>query len=371
MDSSDGLSSQRRGGSQDDLQLKRKGSGLLAVEALQRNAATITAACGKYLHSEFTEWRRARANSEDLKPINVWERAELRVKQFYDGTPIDALFRFIYDLLQLSSGRDKLCCILQNACKILSARQDRDSERYWMYRASEDSLSDGRKIFRFFKEFREVYKIRRGFHRMSVGIADHGVVSIPATCGLLDVGAHIASFFYYTFDQILWCASVGLLRSKEVPKWQREMWHGARRNGKVISFFNGVSNLKRQKNQASIMRIMMAFLANVLLLRKAIKDAEAKDDTKFQGPDDARLFHSIELLGMAASFRDLLSRLGYAPMTSQVQIGGLGILAAMCGLWTNWRKVKKDQFGTKKFQIAVERRQSKSEGNSPVKSGGR
>ena len=67
-----------------------------------------------------------------------------------------------------------------------------------------DSLSDGRKIFRLFKEFREVYKacsefalvepiapwhqqVRRGWSRFCQGAQEHGTLSVPAICGVLDM----------------------------------------------------------------------------------------------------------------------------------------------------------------------------------------
>lgn len=329
------------------------------VGAKTKSTATLSGAGGKHLAQELAQWWKSRHSAEagelEPQPMNAWERVELKVKTYYDR-PVGAVFNVVYDMLQFSSGRDKFCAILQNYAKIASAAFSRpDSERHWMYRGVEDSLSDGRKIFRFFKEFREVYKIRRGFHRMQAGIAESGLASVPTACGTLDVLAHVSSFFFYLFDNLVWAASVGIVRSKEVPRWQRQMWHGRRRNGAVISFMGGISNIKRKKNLTSIFRIFCAFVANVLLLRKAIIECAASGGA-FLGPDDPRLYHTIELLGMSASFRDLLSRLDVSPMSSQINIGLLGILSATCGLWSNWRKVRKDQCGTKQFLTVAERR---------------
>ena len=131
-------------------------------------------------------------------------------------------------------------------------------------------------------------KVRRGWSRFSQGAQEHGTLSVPAACGVLDmplpevaVGmctwnfqtgksmetagqvavvellsfrqllsaspvlltpprlGHTCSFFYYlgavyiesqpvtkssaTGDNLLWAASVGLVRSKEVPQMQRRL----------------------------------------------------------------------------------------------------------------------------------------------------
>ena len=64
-------------------------------------------------------------------------------------------------------------------------------------------------------------------------------------------------------------------------------------------------------------------LANILLLKKAVSDCSERGGA-FQGCDDPRLFHSLEIMGMAASLRDLLSRLGVAPLQDHAYIGVLG-----------------------------------------------
>eukprot|EP00927_Polykrikos_kofoidii_P051918 TRINITY_DN45698_c0_g1_i1.p1 TRINITY_DN45698_c0_g1~~TRINITY_DN45698_c0_g1_i1.p1 ORF type:complete len:401 (+),score=63.45 TRINITY_DN45698_c0_g1_i1:56-1204(+) len=320
-----------------------------------KTTATLSGAGGQHLARELAAWWKDRSVTDSIKPLpkNAWERVELNVKTYYDR-PIGAVLNVVYDVLQLSSGRDKFCAILQNYAKIASAAFSApDSDRYWMFRSIEDSLSEGRKIFRFFKEYREIYKVRRGFHRMQLGIAEHGLGSVPMICGTLDVFAHLSSFFFYLFDNLLWAASVGIVGSAEGPIWQIKMWRGRRRDGAVMSLLGGAANIKRRKDLASIFRIVFAFIANVLLLRKAIRDCEGE---AFRGPDDPRLYHTLELCGMAASFRDLLARLDVAPMKSQVNIGLLGIVGATCGLWSNWRKVTADQCGTKQFVTVAERR---------------
>mmetsp|Transcript_71753 Transcript_71753/g.214248 ORF Transcript_71753/g.214248 Transcript_71753/m.214248 type:complete len:357 (+) Transcript_71753:46-1116(+) len=320
---------------------------------------TLSGASGKMLAKELAKWlhvRSARQKGRTEEPQSAWEQLELGVSTLYDK-PFGAFFNFIYDVLQFSSGRDKLCALMQGYAKFASeALCLPDSEKHWMYRGVEDSVSDGRKIFRLFKEFREVYKVRRGLNRFMEGISESGLASSPAACGVLDMLGHSSSLFYYLFDNILWAASVGIIRSKEVPKLQRKMWHGFRRNGPILKALGGVAQVKRRKNFASIWRLNFAILANVLLLRMAVLRSFVSGGY-FQGPDDARLFHTLELVGMFASYRILLSKLGYVHI-SHTSSGLLAMVAAICGIWTNWRKVRRKNCGTKRFVPAVTRRQS-------------
>merc|ERR1712187_747362 len=109
------------------------------------------------------------------------------------------------------------------------------------------------------------------------------------------------------------------------------------------------------KNFASIWRLVFAFVANVLLLGKALPECSAAGG-HFQGLDDPRLFHTLELLGMTASFRVLLSKLKFAKIKSHSRLGLLAMVAAACGIWSNWRKVVRKKCGSKPFIPAVQRR---------------
>lgn len=314
-------------------------------------SATLSGASGKFLAAEMRAWLTRRGGGLAGSTQGLRESLELGLAASYDR-PFGWFFNFVYDILQLSSGRDKFLALLQGYAKFASAALCKpDSERHWMYRGIEDSLSDGRKTFRLFKEFREVYKIRRGMHRCMEGAREDGVPSIMATCGCTDTLAHIASLIYYLFDNLLWAASVGIVRSKAVPKWQRKMWNGGRKEGPVLTMLGGVASVKGWKNLASIWRLVFAIIGNALLLRRAelLNRLEA-----FQGPDDPRLFHCLELLGMAANFRILAAKLGYAKL-SQKSSGLLAMLAACTGTWSNWRKVCRKKCGTKPFLTELRR----------------
>merc|ERR1711953_1223844 len=89
--------------------------------------------------------------------------------------------------------------------------------------------------------------------------------------------------------------------------------------------------------------------ANFLLLRKAISHC-ARTNKKFNDVDDPRLFHTLELLGMFASFRILLSKLKVMKIHDHSTLGLLAMVAAMCGIFSNWRKVVRKKCGAKPFK---------------------
>lgn len=328
------------------------------LEDCEEQLPAVTATCSNSAPSPDTR----RSNSQLQCGIQQWfprrlssnsfKNVESFVDSCYDRTFAGEFFSFFYDVLQMSSGRDKLCAFFQNLAQFASAALvEKDSERYWVFRGLEDSLSDGRKVFRLFKEQREVYKIRRGLDRLDAGIKGSGACSSAALCGSFDVLAHVASFWYYLFDNMLWCASVGILRTKKVPKWQRGIWEGMRRNGAVVSFFGGVSGIKRAKNLASIWRLVFALGGNTILLWQAWK-ARRPGSGWFTGAEDPVLNFGLELLGMLASFRVLASKLGLRH-SSHANLAVLGMLAAACGMWRNLRKVRRKNCGSKRFSISA------------------
>ena len=269
------------------------------------------------------------------------------------------IFNFFYDILQLSSGRDKVVAFIQNFAKYSSdALCSVDSEGYWICRGVEDNLSDSRKVFRFLKWLREVYKVRRGIHRADLGRKKSGVLSIDFSCGVMDVLGHTCSFFYFLLDNLLWLTSVGVLQSKAVPAFIQQLdWYDAtvpRRNGSVVRLLGGVTGIKRMKNYSSMYRLYFALTANVLLLCQAwrkrrarprkslLNDAEPQATATVQRSplDDPLLFHSLEVLGMLCNLRVLLSKLSVPGWrASHATLGALGMAAALQGVWRNWRKV--------------------------------
>jgi len=317
-------------------------------------AATLSGASGKHLKDELEKYmqrgpRVSRIVEEQERYIKMWAGVEYGVAVVYDK-PLSAMFNFFYDVLQFSSGRDKVCAFFQGFAKFASAEfSEPASEAHWMYRGIEDSLSDGRKVFRLFKEFREVYKVRRGINRFIEGVSQEGICSIPAACGFVDIFGHTASFFYYLFDNLLWAASVGIVRAKEMPK------HGFWKNGVVMEHLGGLRSVKRRKNWASMWRLNFGIIANTLLLRRACSLCPPAHG--FQGLDDPRLFHTIELLGMFANYSILWSKLGFSRL-SHTRLGLLAMLASVCGIWSNWRKVVRKRCGTKTFATTLARRPS-------------
>ena len=117
------------------------------------------------------------------------------------------------------------CCVqvlsfLQNFAKIVSdSFCEAESDTNLVYRAVENNISDGRKVFRFFKWWREVYKVRRGIFRYQSGRDANGTAwCIDANCGIMDTFGHFFSFHYFLLDNMLWAVNVGLLKAKATPK---------------------------------------------------------------------------------------------------------------------------------------------------------
>ena len=306
------------------------------------------------------------------------------------------------------AGRDKICSIIQNYCKFASdfgGPNRVTTERYLVLTAAESSLSKSRKCFRFLKWIREMYKIRRGMHRLDSGYHANGstMMCTDAVCGLLDTVGHCASFFYFLIDNFLWTVTIGAFRSKEIPANQRKHWSGARRNGSVVAFLGGIRSIKRWRDYLSLSRTVVAFTANVLLLIKATRiradniavhrekaAARARTGSPIaelssgssdssdvalgaerspgaaallpsalaalrawlpHSPDDPLLFHTIEVFGILSSMRILAARLSrhrYARLADRY-MGILGMFGAACGMWRNWRKVLKKNCGSKSF----------------------
>jgi hypothetical protein len=276
------------------------------------------------------------------------------------------------------------------------------TERYLVLTAAESSLSKSRKCFRFLKWIREMYKIRRGMHRLDTGYHANGntIMCTDAVCGLLDTVGHCASFVYFLIDNFLWTVTIGAFRSKQIPANQRKHWSGARRNGSVVAFLGGIRSIKRWRDYLSLSRTVVAFTANVLLLIKATRiradnialhrenaaararaaapiaehGSESSDDARGAeraplaaatrpsalaalrawlplSPDDPLLFHTIEVFGILSSMRILAARLSrhrFARLADRY-MGILGMFGAACGMWRNWRKVLKKNCGSKSF----------------------
>ncbi len=271
------------------------------------------------------------------------------------------IFNFFYDILQLSSGRDKVVAFIQNFAKFSSDALCRaDSEIHWICRGVEDNLSDSRKVFRFLKWLREVYKVRRGLHRADLGLKKSGILSIDFTCGVMDVLGHTCSFLYFLLDNLLWATSVGVLQTKAVPAFIQQLdWYDAtvpRRNGSVVRLLGGVTGIKRMKNYSSMFRLYFALTANVFLLYQAWRSRgrAVREDAEQQvtstvarsALDDPLLFHSLEVLGMLCNLRVLFSKLNVPGWrASHAKLGLLGMAAALQGVWRNWRKVVQKKVG--------------------------
>ena len=77
-------------------------------------------------------------------------------------TPIGSALDFSQHVLSSSKGRDKLCSFIQSYAKYTSVtRFDVGSSNWAVWRGIEESMSDGRKIFRFLKYLPEAAKSKQ------------------------------------------------------------------------------------------------------------------------------------------------------------------------------------------------------------------
>lgn len=266
------------------------------------------------------------------------------------------LFNFFYDVLHLSSGRDKLLAFIQNFCKYRVGKLENGTANALTYMRVHDSLSSSRKAFRFLKWVREVYKIRRGIDRFEQGYEQGGLCSIPATCGMLDICGHSCSFGYYLIDNILWGVSVGIFN---VPKSMDSIWAGGwkNRHGPVVTWLGGVAQMNIARNYFSFWRTAFGFAANILLLIQAVRQklSQRRYWQYVLYPetwDDPVLFHILELVSITANMRILLSQLGYRRFKlSSSTLGLLGMVAAVTGMWRIWRKVLSKKVGARSFEL--------------------
>jgi len=275
--------------------------------------------------------------------------------KLYD-TVFSFLFNIFYDVLHLSSGRDKLLAFIQNFCKYQNGKLEANSEKSLTYLRVHDSLSSSRKAFRFLKWVREVYKIRRGIDRFESGYEQGGLKCIPAVCGVMDVCGHSCSFGYYLIDNILWGASVGIFT---IPKSRDSIWIGGwqARQGPMVTWLGGVAQMNTARNYFSFCRTAFGFAANVLLLfqaaRKKWNETRRWLDVLYPETwDDPVLFHSLEIVCITVNMRILLSQLGYRRFKlSNSRLGLLGMIAAVTGMWRIWRKVLSKKFGARSFEL--------------------
>jgi len=289
-------------------------------------------------------------------PRQLVEYLNDNLSAHYDAGAMGTFVNMFYDITLFSSGRDNLCSFIQGAARAGQAMLDpTHGELQKKLHSVEENLSDGRKIFRLFKELREIYKMRRGWNRMVKGMVDEGMVSSAAMCGLFDIFAHTASAIYYFLDNVLWAVHVGILKGA-----QRQF---VVESPGIVQSLGGVQKVVRRKNFASITRLGFALTANMILLWKEIGKVR---DSKLS-KDDKRLYHMLEIFSMLLSCRLLSSTLGWAPI-SRLHSGILAMLIAVCGMRKNWRKVLRARCGSQLY--TTRRRFSSSQSIQATPSGG-
>eukprot|EP00357_Protocruzia_adherens_P022562 CAMPEP_0115014782 /NCGR_PEP_ID=MMETSP0216-20121206/26310_1 /TAXON_ID=223996 /ORGANISM="Protocruzia adherens, Strain Boccale" /LENGTH=380 /DNA_ID=CAMNT_0002384641 /DNA_START=149 /DNA_END=1291 /DNA_ORIENTATION=+ len=130
-------------------------------------------------------------------------------------------------LMTTTKGRDKICSIIQYCAKLYAACVQNSNlpETVKFTQTLEgmksldtakrvsDSMSQGRKAFRFMKFVVELSKLRQVYNKKAVFLRKILLYSI-----------HTCSFIYYFFDHLVWLASMGIIMQRVVllnwKKWK-------------------------------------------------------------------------------------------------------------------------------------------------------
>lgn len=170
----------------------------------------------------------------------------------------------ISNLMSSSKGRDKFCALIQTTANfyihcikysnIDETKAAYNSETLIDYQIGEkikESMSKGRKIFKFLKFLQEIKGIQKNMKKKK-----------RILYKLLIISINIMNFFYYILDNILWGISVGIL-SNVINKQNEKIY-------------------KDYKNQFSYMKFVLKIVKNItnLILRQR-KENEIKNGMQY------------------------------------------------------------------------------------------
>lgn len=295
--------------------------------------------------------RGYRKRRERLLTFGSGDNVQEWVGRYYDR---------IYYVMRKTSGRDKLCALIQGLAKFVGGGLEEDSEKFLIASAIEHSMSDGRKIFKFMKWTESAQKARWALMRMIWSWWANGPRFMSVVHGL-DSVAYGASFFYYVLDNVLWATKVGLLRSKIIPENQKRMWQGWRLNGKVVTRLGGITGIKRNRNFCSFYRSIIALLSEAIYLagmvhvtsrhglRSPVKSRDPRrrrrrldglgenskgndEDVHIRSDRVDWLAHFMAIVRLLCNLRILLNRLKLWRCTDRAE-GAYAIAAAAMGIW--------------------------------------
>eukprot|EP00656_Telonema_subtile_P012383 TRINITY_DN16229_c0_g1_i1.p1 TRINITY_DN16229_c0_g1~~TRINITY_DN16229_c0_g1_i1.p1 ORF type:complete len:255 (+),score=49.64 TRINITY_DN16229_c0_g1_i1:29-793(+) len=235
---------------------------------------------------------------------------------------------FIADpVLKTCKGRDKLCSLLQNFAKWNSLVAHTEGTEGWQaWRNVENSMSDGRKIFRFIKYIPESVKSYHAFKRAarSSPASPHAIQDFTEGC------ARGLSCLYMWYDNLLWAQAVGMIA--------------------VAS----LKDVKRKKNQASLVRLLVALLGEAIFffsgpLRRAMDSqaSAAPEDPAVHRLDQAQ--HLLVLVSILCNIRMTLPRVFRTGFKCGLPaIGVLGMASSLSVLGSMWvAKLKTQQLKTR------------------------
>ena len=216
-----------------------------------------------------------------LSPHSQWRRTlSKKLKKGF------STYDVVYYIMRKTSGRDKLCALIQAIAKLNASGLEGDTQAFLIWRAVEGSMRDGRKIFKFLKWIESAQKMRWCCERTFSSFFKGGPAFLTLTHAL-DILAYFLATNYYLLDNLLWCTQVGLLRSKVIPANQRLLWVGFRNNGKVVSVLGGLSGIKLKRNYCSFYRSIVALLSEIIYLR-GMSTIELKESGVISDEEEVR-----------------------------------------------------------------------------------
>lgn len=241
------------------------------------------------------------------------------------------------DILKTCKGRDKLCAFLQNLAKYHSVSSFKVGTEEWqIWRNVENSMSDGRKIFKLFKFIPEATKCKNARTRAT---KEERYFALRSNT---EAVARAVSCVYFGLDNVMWAASVGIFASKD----QRHAIGSVddttgRKDGAVIGSLGGLRGVADKKNTASLYRLLLALLSEGIWLVHVLSSATKPKDTDSLGV----LAHVFEVITLTSNLRMVMKRLYKGSWElSPASMGILGMVAAasvVCKITTE--RLRKDR----------------------------
>ena len=235
----------------------------------------------------------------------------------------------ISTIMSSSKGRDKICALIQTAANFFihcikysnidSIQAEFNSNTITSYQIGEkikESMSKGRKIFKFLKFLQEIKGLQKNMKKKK-----------RLAYKLLSMSINIMAFFYYLLDNILWGIDIGVL-SNAVNK-------------------NTESIYKGYKNRFSYMKFVLKIIKNVinLVLRqrkendieKGMKTCDEKAITVFDDSYDlCRVYLKERGKKRFEMLEIIISSMRIVPLSKSLKLPGYKwlnpVFVSFCGM---------------------------------------